>query len=101
MKIVQKDDTVSNMEDSQQIFDSEDEKQTQTDMEIQSQTTSKEIYNPRKKSLLEQDIDRESLKALNSSNTVPDEVEVFFISVIPSVRRMSEEEKLDLPMSVL
>ena len=101
MKIVQKDDTVSNMEDSQHIFDSEDEKQTQTDMEIQSQTTSKEIYNPRKKSLLEQDIDRESLKALNSSNTVPDEVEVFFISVIPSVRRMSEEEKLDLPMSVL
>ena len=101
MKIVQKDDTVSNMEDSQQIFDSEDEKQTQTDMEIQSQTTSKEIYNPRKKSLLEQDIDRESLKALNSSNTVPDEVEVFFISIIPSVRRMSEEEELDLPMSVL
>jgi len=39
-------------------------------------------------------MDREILKALNSSNTAPDENEAFFISVIPAVRRMPEEEKL-------
>jgi len=50
---------------------------------------------------LQQDIDREILKALNSSNTAPDVDEVFFISVIPAVRRMSEEKKLDFHMSVL
>jgi len=38
---------------------------------------------------------------LSSRNTAPDEDEVFFISVIPAVRRMSEEEKLDFRMSVL
>ena len=89
------------MEHSQQLLDSEDEKQAETVVEIQSQNTSKDTYNPRKKSRLQQDIDREILKALNSSNTAPDEDEAFFISVIPAVRRMSEEEKLDFRMSVL
>ena len=46
MKIVQKDDTVSSMEDSQQLLDSEDEKQAEADVEIQSQNTSKERHNP-------------------------------------------------------
>ena len=50
---------------------------------------------------MQQDIEREILKALSSSNTAPDEDEAFFISVIPAVRRMSEEEKLDFRMSVL
>jgi len=50
---------------------------------------------------MQQDIDREILKALSSSNTAPDEDETFFISVIPAVRRMSEEEKLDFHMTVL
>jgi len=49
MKIVQKDNTVSSMEDSQQLLDSEDEKQAETDVEIHSQNTSKETNNPRKK----------------------------------------------------
>ena len=38
---------------------------------------------------------------MSSSNTSPDEDEGFSISVIPAVRRISEEEKLDLRMSVL
>ena len=50
---------------------------------------------------MQQDIDREILKALNSSNTAPDEDEAFFISVIPAVPRMSEEKKLNFPMIVL
>jgi len=50
---------------------------------------------------LQKDIDRGILKVLSSSNTAPDEDEAFFISVIPAVRRMSEEEKLDFRMSVL
>ena len=37
------------MEYSQHLLDSEDEKQAETDVEIQSQSTSKETYNPRKK----------------------------------------------------
>jgi len=49
MTILQKDDTVSSMEYSQQLLDSEDEKQAETYVEIQSQNTSKETYNPRKK----------------------------------------------------
>ena len=49
MKIIQKDDTVSSMEYSQQLLDSEDEKQAETDVEIQSQNTSKETYTPRNK----------------------------------------------------
>jgi len=36
------------MEDSQQLLDSEDEKQAETDVEIESQNASKETYNPRK-----------------------------------------------------
>ena len=59
MKILQKDDTVSSMEYSQQLLDSEGEKQAETDVEIQSQNTSKETYNRRKKSRMQQDIDRE------------------------------------------
>ena len=50
---------------------------------------------------MQEDIDRKILKSLSSSNTVPDEDEAFFISVIPALRRMSDEEKLDFPMSVL
>jgi len=45
---------------------------------------------------LQQDIDREILKALSSSNTAPDEDETFFISITPA-----EEEKLDFRMIVL
>ena len=50
---------------------------------------------------MQQDIDRGILKALSSSNTAPDEDEAFFISIIPAVRRRSEEENLDFRMSVL
>jgi len=46
MKTVQIDDTVSSMEDSKQLLDIEDEKQAETDVEIRSQNTSKETYNP-------------------------------------------------------
>jgi len=45
MTIVQKDDTVSSMEYSR-LLDSEDEKQAETDVEIQLQNTTKETYNP-------------------------------------------------------
>ena len=41
------------------------------------------------------------MKALSSSNTAHDEEESFFFSVIPAVRRVSEEEKLDFRMSAL
>jgi len=50
---------------------------------------------------LQQNIDREILKALSSSSTPPDEEEAFFISIIPAIRKMSEEEKSDLRINVL
>jgi len=75
--------------------------QADTDVEIPSQNKSKETYNPRKNSRLQQDIDREMLKALSSSNTAPDEDGAVYISIIPAVRRMSEEEKLDFSVSVM
>ena len=101
MRTVQKDDTLSSMEDSQQLLDGEDEKQVETVVEIHTQNMSKETYNLWKKLWLQQDIDREILKALSRSSAAPDEDEAFFISVIPAVWRMSEEKKLDFRMSVL
>ena len=44
------------------------------------------------------DIDRQILKALENH---PDEDEAFFISITPSVRKMSDEDKLDFRMNVL
>jgi len=41
------------------------------------------------------------LKALSSSNSAPDEDGAFFISIIPALRRISEEEELDFRMIVL
>jgi len=51
MEIVQKDELVSSMEDSQ-LLDSEDEKQAQTDVEIQSQNMSKETRKFAKKIMI-------------------------------------------------
>jgi len=45
MRTVQKDDTLSSMEDSQQLLDGEDEKQVETVVEIHTQNMSKETYN--------------------------------------------------------
>jgi hypothetical protein len=41
LKIVKKDDTVSSLEHSEQLLDSEDEKQEETVVDIQSQNTSR------------------------------------------------------------
>lgn len=101
LKIIKKDDTVSSMEHSEQLIDSDEEKQEETVVDIQSQNTPRQTCNQRKKPRLQEDVDREILQVLRSSNTAPDEDEAFFMSLIPSVRRMSEEEKLDFRMSVL
>ena len=91
------------MSDSQQLLDSEEEKQAEINVVIQCKIRLKKhkIRNNKKKSQLWQDIDREILKALSSSNTAPHEDEAFFISVIPAVWRTSKEEKLDFRMSAL
>lgn len=46
----------------------------------------------------QEDIDRQILKAMQNP---PDEDEAFFISITPSVRKMSDEDKLDFRMNVL
>ena len=90
------------MSDSQQLLDSEEEKQAEVNVVIQCKIRlKKHKIRKKKKSQLWQDIDREILKSLSSSNTAPHEDEVFFISVIPAIWRMSKEEKLDFHMSAL
>jgi hypothetical protein len=101
MKIVQKDDTVSSLERCQPLPDSGDEKQEETVVEVQSQDEAKITCNPRKRRRLQQDIEREMLKALRDVNTAQDEDEAFFASLIPSVKRMSADEKSDFRIIVL
>lgn len=103
LKIVQKYDTVSSIEETQLPVDSDEEEQIDTEQLIEplKRADNKKSNNPRKKARLQQDIDREILKALSISNTQPDEDEAFFISVTPDVRRMCEEDKLEFRMSVL
>lgn len=52
----------------------------------------------RKRSKLQEDLDKE-LVSFNKANL--DEDEAFFISVLPSVRRLSEDSRLEFRMGVL
>jgi hypothetical protein len=98
LKIVQKDDTQSSIDESQDVNElPEEEAETPVD-ESTSGTIPKITSNPRKKARLQNSIDREILDALNKP---PDEDEAFFISITPAVRKMSDEDKLDFKMQVL
>ena len=105
LKVVQKDDTDSSIQESQQIVDPEDGE----DMGIEEEAwdgatcsaTEQQSRNPRKRRRLQDDVDREILQALSSSKATPDEDEAFFISITPHVQRMSADDKLDFRMGVM
>jgi hypothetical protein len=92
LKIVQKDDTQSSIDESQDVNELPEEEAETTG------TTPKITSNPRKKARLQDSIDREILDALNKP---PDKDEAFFISITPAVRKMSDKDKLDFKMQVL
>ncbi|KAL4104697.1 hypothetical protein QTP88_019979 [Uroleucon formosanum] len=110
LKVVQSDDTESSIDDTQHdkyslLNEDHDIRESESNIEIQSQQNVSVVQNdkrnfPKKARLQErqEDIDRQILKALENP---PDEDEAFFISITLSVRKMSDEDKLDFQMNVL
>lgn len=94
MKILHKEDGES------YLHDTPDETQAEAPEETDAGKGTGEC-SPRKKPRLQEDIDQEILKALRRTKTTPDEDEAFFISITPTVRKMSEEDKLEFRMGVL
>ncbi|KAK9730650.1 BESS motif [Popillia japonica] len=102
LKVVQSDDTESSIDDSQyeqhsQINEpQEDEDEVEVEIEVQAQRNvaakPKERRKTTKKPRLQEEVDQRILRALKHP---PDEDEAFFISITPSVRKMSEEDKLE------
>ncbi|KAK9688508.1 BESS motif [Popillia japonica] len=106
LKVVQSDDTESSIDDSQheqhsQINAPQDDK-VEVEIEVQAQRNvaakPKERSETTKKPRLQEEVDQRILRALEHP---PDEDEAFFISITPSVRKMSEEDKLEFRMNVL
>lgn len=111
LKVVQSDDTQSSLDDSQydeqsQITESqteEEEEEAAADKTTQVQSCkitakAKDTYNPPKRARLQEEVDRRILTALEKP---PDEDEAFFVSITPTVRKMTDEEKLEFRMEVL
>ncbi|CAG5119798.1 unnamed protein product [Candidula unifasciata] len=104
LKVEQSEDTESSIDGPQQeqLNETHGEEEAEAEIEVQAQRNvgarPRESWNPAKKPRLQEDINTTDLAALK--NTI-DEDEAFFISVIPSVRKMSEEDKLDFRINVL
>lgn len=108
LKIVQKDDTESSINESELFKKVDDiEKNIENDIEslsneiMQSPEHSKSTIKKNKRQLLDDALDREILKSLKATPTPPDEDESFFNSVLPSIKKMSEDEKFDFRIGVL
>lgn len=107
--MVQSDETQSSIDEPQcvqqsQVNESEPEEAEAANDEIQVPPRDniagrgKETRNAPKRVRLQEDIDRELLRALQKP---PNEDEAFFISITPAVQKMTDEEKLEFRMSVL
>ena len=95
MKVVQSDTTESSIDNSSQLQHTQDEGAQKEDENV---TATAKKRNPLKKLGLQEDVDRQLLKALQNT---PDEDEAFFMSITPSVRNMQEEDKLEFGINVL
>ncbi|KAF5284555.1 hypothetical protein FQR65_LT02381 [Abscondita terminalis] len=82
LKVVQSDETESSLEDSQREEEVDGEGDSEVAVQVDRNFGSRS----------------ETTTALENP---PDEDEAFFISITPSVRKMSEEDKLDFRMNVL
>ncbi|XP_018580147.2 uncharacterized protein LOC108917847 [Anoplophora glabripennis] len=96
MKVLQRDGE----ESSPHLHSTSDEAKAERTEESVSAKVD-DACNIRKRLRLQEDMDQEILKALRSTKTAPDEDEAFFISITPTVQKMSEEDKLEFRMGVL
>ncbi|KAF5277504.1 hypothetical protein FQR65_LT03842 [Abscondita terminalis] len=107
LKIVSKDETVSSIPET--AFDNDSTEDYQNDSLLPlhstpptSEDNSRELKRRRNSKGNKRDpIEEEILKKLRESSPPPDEDQAFFQSVIPSVRKMSEDEKMEFRMGVL
>ncbi|KAI4470649.1 hypothetical protein MML48_1g12733 [Holotrichia oblita] len=106
LKVVQSDDTESSINGSQhkhhsQLSEPQDADEVEVEIEVQAQRNvgarPKKGRETTKKPRL-QELDQRILRALEHPR---DEDEAFFISITPSVRKMSEEDKLEFRVNVL
>ena len=93
--MVQSDTTESSIDNSSQLQHTQDEGAQEEDENV---TATAKKRNPPKKLGLQEDVDRQLLKALQHT---PDEDEAFFMSISPPVRNMQEEDKLAFRSNLL
>ena len=107
LKVTEKDETESSIlgEVKDESTESQVEGETVTAVQEMDEgsTSSRDAgtlqHRRRKASKVSDEIDRKFLKSLEKIE--PDEDEAFFISVLPSVRQLSADDKLDFRMAVL
>jgi len=107
LKITEKDETESRTcgDPKNESTETQEEEETETVVQQmdEASTLSRDVgtlqHRRRKKNKVIDEIDRKILKSLEKIE--PDEDETFFISVLPSVRRFSADDKLDFGMIVL
>lgn len=88
LKVLNKDETISSISDT----------------EVSSQLPldyKKQPHRKRKGERMADPIETEIIKKLKESSTPPDEDESFFNSIVPTIRKMSDDEKLEFRMGVL
>ncbi|CAH1984152.1 unnamed protein product [Acanthoscelides obtectus] len=107
LKVVQSDDTQSSIDDTQDnehslLKETQNEAERESEVQVQLQKNINPMpagnRNTSKKPRLQEDVDKRILTALEKP---PDEDEAFFLSITPSVRKMSEDDKLEFRMNVL
>ena len=107
LKITEKDETESSIcgEGKNEFTETQEEEETETVVQQtdEASTSSRDAgtlqHRRRKATKVSDEIDRKILKSLEKIE--PDEDEAFFISVLPSVRQFSADDKLDFRMIVL
>jgi hypothetical protein len=107
LKVTEKDETESSICEEVRNESTETQEEEETETVVQkmgeASTSSRDAgtlqHRKRKTTKVSDEIDRKILKSLEKIE--PDEDEAFFISVLPSVRQFSADDKLDFRMIVL
>ena len=107
LKVTEKDETESSIcgEGKNESTETQEEEETETVVQHmdEASTSSRDAgtlqHRRRRTTNVSDEIDRKILKSLEKIE--PDETEAFFISVLPSVRQFSADDKLDFRVIVL
>lgn len=113
LSILEKDETIASYDDGSQEYDESGELPNMENNEQEQLTKSRETFlksthnlkgsNAKRRKC--EDVDRALIEALEKSNTPShpplDEDEAFFASLLPSVRRFNEEEKLQFRLEII